>query len=255
VGVDDLPAGHGIAAFTFGRLGDLRGHKRVYLAGLMVFVPASVLCGISPSVRMLIAARVLQGIGAAIVVSTAPAILIGNVHPSRMGQMLGLQAAMTSVGLALGPSLGGWLTDQWGWRTIFFMNVPIGGDRLRDRSPAHSGGEKPIAAEETFDRIGALLFLAAFLALQVALSRGTTGDGSRRRPSASSPAAPLLDTCSCGRKRPSRLRCCTWPSFRNRLFSLSVGSALVNYLCMASVLFLVPFYLIQGEGFSRQRRG
>jgi MFS family permease len=68
----------GSLLLTFGRLGDLRGHKRVYLAGLVVFVPASVLCGISPSVELLIAARVLQGIGAAIVVSTAPAILIGG---------------------------------------------------------------------------------------------------------------------------------------------------------------------------------
>ncbi|MBP2676846.1 MAG: drug resistance transporter, EmrB/QacA subfamily, partial [Deltaproteobacteria bacterium] len=116
----------GSLLLTFGRLGDLRGHKPVYLAGLAIFVPASTLCGFAPSVDTLIAARVLQGVGAAIVVSSTPAILIGSAHPSRTGQLLGLQAAITGIGLALGPSLGGWLTDQWGWRTIFFMNVPIG---------------------------------------------------------------------------------------------------------------------------------
>ena len=162
----------GSLLLTFGRLGDLRGHKRVYLSGLVVFVPASVLCGISPSVEMLIAARVLQGVGAAIVVSTAPAILIGSVHPSRIGQALGLQAAMTSIGLALGPSLGGWLTDQWGWRTIFFMNVPVGVAAFAI-GLLHIPEEKGLRSrEETFDWVGAVLFLAAFLALQVALSRG-----------------------------------------------------------------------------------
>ncbi|MGB7630610.1 MAG: MFS transporter, partial [Candidatus Deferrimicrobium sp.] len=111
---------------TFGRLGDLRGHKRLYLSGFAVFLPASVLCGVAPTEGTLIAARVLQGVGAAIIVSNAPAILIGSVHPSRLGQALGLQAAMTSLGLALGPSLGGWLTDLLGWRVIFFINLPVG---------------------------------------------------------------------------------------------------------------------------------
>jgi len=245
----------GSLLLTFGRLGDLRGHKRVYLAGLVVFVPASVLCGISPSVEVLIAARVLQGIGAAIVVSTAPAILIGSVHPSRMGQVLGLQASLTSVGLALGPSLGGWLTYQWGWRTIFFMNVPIGATAFAIGLRHIPGEKNPPLREETFDRVGAFLFLAAFLALQVALSCGNdwgwlsaptlgvfAGSAAlgylflRQETSVPSPMLHLA-------------------LFRNRLFSFSVGSALVNYICMASVLFLVPFYLIQGRGFSSAKAG
>jgi EmrB/QacA subfamily drug resistance transporter len=245
----------GSLLLTFGRLGDLRGHKRVYLAGLMVFVPASVLCGISPSVEMLIAARVIQGIGAAIVVSTAPAILIGSVHPSRMGQMLGLQAAITSIGLALGPSLGGWLTDQWGWRTIFFMNVPVGVAAFAIGLRHIPEEQSPPLREETFDRVGALLFLGAFLALQVALSRGNDWGWL---------SAPTLGvfagSAALGYLFLRQETTATSPMlhlalFRNRLFSFSVGSALVNYVCMASVLFLVPFYLIQGRGFSAAKAG
>jgi EmrB/QacA subfamily drug resistance transporter len=245
----------GSLLLTFGRIGDLRGHKRVYLAGLMVFVPASVLCGISPSVEMLVAARVIQGIGAAIVVSNAPAILIGSVHPSRIGQALGLQAAMTSIGLALGPSLGGWLTDQWGWRTIFFMNVPVGVAAFAIGF-LHIPEEKGMRSqEETFDRVGALLFLAAFLALQVALSRGNDWGWL---------SAPTLGvfagSAALGYLFLRQETTATSPMlhlalFRNRLFSFSVGSALVNYICMASVLFLVPFYLIQGRGFSAAKAG
>ncbi|MHB9061152.1 MAG: MFS transporter [Desulfobacteria bacterium] len=245
----------GSLLLTFGRLGDLRGHRRVYLAGLVVFVPASVLCGISPSVEMLIAARLLQGIGAAIVVSTAPAILIGSVHPSRIGQALGLQAAMTSVGLALGPSLGGWLTGRWGWRTIFFMNVPIGLVAFALGLRYIPEEENLPLREETFDRVGAFLFLAAFLALQVALSRGNDW-GWISAPTlcvfAGSAALAFLFLRQEATVKSPMLHLAL---FRNRLFSFSVGSALVNYICMASVLFLVPFYLIQGRGFSAAKAG
>ncbi|HEX8042693.1 MFS transporter [Candidatus Deferrimicrobium sp.] len=245
----------GSLLLTFGRLGDLRGHKRVYLAGLVVFVPASVLCGISPSVEMLIAARVLQGIGAAIVVSTAPAILIGSVHPSRMGQALGLQAAMTSIGLALGPSLGGWLTDQWGWRTIFFMNVPLGmtafaiGLRHIPEEPS------PPSREETFDRVGAFLFLGAFLALQVALSRGNDWGWLSAPTLGVFAGSAALGFLFLRQENTAKSPMLHLALFGNRLFSFSVGSALVNYVCMASVLFLVPFYLIQGRGFPAAKAG
>ena len=245
----------GSLLLTFGRLGDLRGHKRVYLAGLVVFVPASVLCGISPSVEMLIASRVLQGIGAAIVVSTAPAILIGSVHPSRMGQALGLQAAMTSLGLALGPSLGGWLTDQWGWRTIFFMNVPVGVAAFAIGHRYIPEEKSPPLREETFDRVGALLFLAAFLALQVALNRGNDWGWLSAPTLGVFAGSTALGYLFLRQETTATSPMLHLALFRNRLFSFSVGSALVNYICMASVLFLVPFYLIQGRGFSAAKAG
>ncbi len=245
----------GSLLLTFGRLGDLRGHKRFYLAGLVVFVPASVLCGISPSVEMLIAARVLQGIGAAIVVSNAPAILIGSVHPSRIGQALGLQAAMTSIGLALGPSLGGWLTDQWGWRTIFFMNVPVGVAAFAI-GLLHIPEEKDLRPrEETFDWVGALLFLAAFLALQVALSRGNDWGWISEPTLGVFAGSAALAFLFLRQEKTVKHPMLHLALFGDRLFSFSVGSALVNYICMASVLFLVPFYLIQGRGFSAAKAG
>ncbi len=245
----------GSLLLTFGRLGDLRGHKRVYLAGLVVFVPSSVLCGISPSVEMLIAARVLQGIGAAIVVSTAPAILIGSVHPSRIGQALGLQAAMTSIGLALGPSLGGWLTDQWGWRTIFFMNVPLGVAAFAIGLRHIPEEQSPPSRGEAFDRIGAFLFLGAFLALQVALSRGNDWGWLSAPTLGAFAGSAALGYLFLRQETSVPSPMLHLALFRSRLFSFSVGSALVNYICMASVLFLVPFYLIQGRGLSAAKAG
>ena len=240
---------------TFGRLGDLRGHKRLYLSGFAVFLPASVLCGVAPTEGTLIAARVLQGVGAAIIVSNAPAILIGSVHPSRLGQALGLQAAMTSLGLALGPSLGGWLTDLLGWRVIFFINLPVGAVAFL-LAFHHIAEDRHLPSrKEAFDGIGAVLFLAAFFALQYALGRGDSwGWGSAATVSVIAGSA-ALGYLFVRREAVAVSPMVDLSLFRNRLFSIAVGSAVVNYICVASILFLVPFYLIQGRGLSAGKAG
>ncbi len=240
---------------TFGRLGDLRGHRRVFLLGFAVFVPASVLCGIAPGEGTLICARILQGIGAAVIVSNAPANLVRSVHPSRIGRALGAQAAMTYLGLTLGPSLGGWLTEQFGWRSVFFINVPVGaaafflGIRyLPDDRRAKTAGER-------FDLPGTALFMGAFLAMLLWLNRGH--DWGWASPGTSGLLAGCVVLGFLFHRRESRT-----PSpmldlglFRNRLFTMATGSSLVNYVCVGFVMFLVPFYLIEGRGLSPGRAG
>lgn len=240
---------------TFGRLGDLRGYKRVYLAGFGFFLPASILCGISPTVGMLISARILQGIGAALLVSNSPAILIGSVHPSRLGQALGLQAAMTSVGLALGPTLGGWLTDQFGWRAIFFINVPIGLAAFFLGLRNIAGDAHSSEPGERFDIAGASLFLAAFLALQFGLNRGNAWGWDSPPTICLLAGSAAIGFLFLRRERAAGSAMLDLDLFRNRLFSFAAGSALVNYVCLAAVLFLVPFFLIQGRGLSAARAG
>src|SRR5437879_5268338 len=90
---------------SFGRLGDLRGTKPLYVFGFAVFVIGSGLCGLAPTVRMLIAFRVLQALGAAMVFANSPAILTKNFPSKQRGQVLGLQATMTYLGLTAGPML------------------------------------------------------------------------------------------------------------------------------------------------------
>jgi EmrB/QacA subfamily drug resistance transporter len=240
---------------TFGRLGDLRGHKRLYLSGFGVFLPASVLCGVAPTEGALIAARVLQGVGAAIIVSNAPAILIGSVHPSRLGQALGLQAAMTSLGLALGPSLGGWLTDLLGWRVIFFINLPVGAVAFLLAYRHIAEDERPPSRKEPFDGIGAALFLGAFFALQFALGRGEVWGWGSSATVAVFAGSAALGYLFIRREAAARAPMVDLQLFGSRFFSIAVGSALVNYVCVASILFLVPFYLIQGRGLSASKAG
>jgi MFS family permease len=109
-----------------GRLGDLFGRRRVLLIGVSIYSLASAACGLAPSLAALIAGRAAQGLGAAIMMSLALSFVGDTVPTERTGSVMGFLGTMSSVGTALGPSLGGALVAQIGWRTVFFAGVPLG---------------------------------------------------------------------------------------------------------------------------------
>lgn len=111
---------------SVGRLGDLMGRSRLLLAGLLLFTVASALCGMAPSLGLLIAARALQGLGAAVMMAMTMALVGGTVTKKRTGRAMGLLGTMSAMGTALGPSLGGVLIAGFGWRALFFITVPLG---------------------------------------------------------------------------------------------------------------------------------
>jgi EmrB/QacA subfamily drug resistance transporter len=237
-----------------GRAGDLYGQKRLYVGGFVLFVVCSGLCGLSGNVGMLIGMRGLQAVGAAMLFASGPAILTRAFPAERRGRALGALATFTYLGLTVGPPLGGWLAHAFGWRSVFYINVPIGliGILMAWRALPHDGTTD---RRETFDFLGAALFTAGLVALLVALNQGhawgwtsplTLGvllfalfllalfvSVERRR------AHPMLDLTL----------------FGNRVFSAATLSALLNYICVYSVLFVLPFVLIQGRGLSVQRTG
>jgi len=110
----------------FGRLGDIYGRKRIFLYGIVVYTFSSLLLGFSASSNMLLIFRILQGIGGSMMFSTSVAILTSLFPPQERGKILGINVAMVYIGLSLGPTLGGILTQQLGWRSIFLFNVPLG---------------------------------------------------------------------------------------------------------------------------------
>ena len=115
-----------IFVVPFGRIADIFGRKKIYLYGLVLFTFASILCAISISSGMLLFSRVLQGISGAMIFSTSVAILTSAYPPGERGKVLGLNVAVTYLGLSLGPVLGGVLTHNFGWRSIFLFTVPFG---------------------------------------------------------------------------------------------------------------------------------
>ncbi|GAA1060635.1 DHA2 family efflux MFS transporter permease subunit [Agromyces bracchium] len=109
-----------------GRLGDRFGPKRVYLVGLVVFTLASLWCGLSGEIAMLIAARAAQGLGAALMTPQTMAVITRVFPPNQRGAAMGLWGSVAGVATLLGPILGGVLVDSLGWQWVFFVNVPVG---------------------------------------------------------------------------------------------------------------------------------
>ncbi|RPK48458.1 Multidrug resistance protein 3 [Streptomyces sp. ADI92-24] len=110
----------------FGRLGDVRGPRAMFIGGVALFTVASVLCGLSQDPAQLIAARAVQGLGAAALMPQTMTIIIGTFPAERRGVALGVWGAVAGVATIAGPTLGGLLVSTAGWRWIFFVNVPIG---------------------------------------------------------------------------------------------------------------------------------
>lgn len=111
---------------SMGRLADIRGKKKIYMLGFVIFTLGSTLCGISPAANWLVGFRVLQAVGAAMVTSLGAGIITSVFPPHERGKALGVMGTIVSVGIMTGPALGGLLIGTVGWRAIFFVNVPVG---------------------------------------------------------------------------------------------------------------------------------
>jgi EmrB/QacA subfamily drug resistance transporter len=117
---------YAVPVLITGRLGDRFGPKRIYLIGLVVFTLASLWCGLTGSVEMLIVARIVQGLGAALMTPQTMAVITRIFPSDRRGQAMALWGATAGVATLIGPILGGVLVDTLGWEWIFFINVPVG---------------------------------------------------------------------------------------------------------------------------------
>jgi MFS family permease len=156
---------------SVGRLGDLLGRRRLMLAGISLFTLASTLCGVASELWMLLAARVFQGFGAAVMMALSMALVGDTVARERSGQAMGFLGTMSAVGTALGPSLGGLLVATLGWRSLFLLNVPLG---LLALGLAYQAlpTKRPHGQATTFDLPGSLLLAATLLAYALAMTPG-----------------------------------------------------------------------------------
>ncbi len=238
----------GSLLLPFGRLGEVLTFKRVYLVGFTLFTLASICCGAAPNEAALIGFRVVQGLGGAMIMSMGPAIVARTFPPHERGRALGLNGIATSIGLSLGPALGGILTQAASWRAIFLINAPIGllaviwAARVL---PAETGREG-----QSFDVRGAALSGVALFALLLALSEGQAWGWA-------SPATIglLLAFVAIGIGFIAAERRALQPMidlalFRIRPFAAGLASVVVAFAGLFTATFLLPFLLEQGSGFS-----
>jgi EmrB/QacA subfamily drug resistance transporter len=226
---------------SVGRLGDMIGKKSIYITGFIVFTVGSVLCGLSLDVYWLIGFRVLQAVGAAMVLALGAAILTEAFPPSERGKALGLFGTFVSVGIVLGPTLGGILIKTLSWHWIFFVNLPVGiiGVWMALKFvPAF----KPVG-KQRFDFPGAITLCLSLLALLLALSLGQQ-IGFSQTPTLLLFAAWLLFlilfiVIELRTHQPMiDLRL-----FRNILFSINLITGFMTFVAVSGVFILMPFYL------------
>ncbi|OMI35287.1 MFS transporter [Streptomyces sparsogenes] len=168
-----------------GSLADRFGHRRAYVYGLGVFGLASLVCGLAPNAEVLIAGRVVQGVGGAAMFATAPALLLASYHGRDRGTAFGVWGAANGAAAAAGPLLGGLLTEHFSWPTIFWVNLPIAAvtiattlrvvrtDRPADQPTGSTGhGARLSGARARVDVPGAAAFTIAAATLTYGLIRG-----------------------------------------------------------------------------------
>lgn len=155
---------------SMGRLGDMIGRKRVYTAGFVLFTVSSALCGYAWSIEALIAFRLIQAVGAAMVQSMGAALLVQAFPSSERGRALGYNATIISVGVASGPMLGGLLISSFGWRSIFTVNIPLSLIAIAVSHWALVDDSK--RSPQRFDYVGAVSLGAALVSVLYSLTEG-----------------------------------------------------------------------------------
>lgn len=165
-----------ILILVFGQISDILGKRRMYLIGLAVFTVTSLLLGYSPNAGVLILLRIIQAAGGALVVTNTTPLITEAFPQSQLGTGLGLNILSASMAQVLGPVVGGLVTTAWGWRWVFWFNVPFG-------IMAFIWGlqilrEKPLTEPRTkVDRYGGILVFIALAGLILALSKGESWAG------------------------------------------------------------------------------
>lgn len=248
-----VPTAYLLAAAIFlvplGRIADIWGRKRVFIYGIILYTITCLLLPFSNSAAMLLSFRVLEGIGAAAIFGTGVAILTSVYPVGERGKALGINVASVYAGLSLGPLIGGLLTQYLGWRSIFFINVPLG-LAIIIMALWRLKGEWAEARGEGFDLIGSATYglalaalLSGFSLLPEVLGIGLVAGGIlglllfiRWETRIKSPVLNI-------------------GLFSNNVFAWSNLAALINYSATAAVGFLLALYLQYIKGYSPQHAG
>jgi EmrB/QacA subfamily drug resistance transporter len=236
-----------------GAAGDRLGRRSVLIFGISLFGISSLLCAAAPSLAVLLAARALQGTGAALLMPSSLAVLGIAFSGEARGRAVGIWSAASSTTSAIGPLLGGWLIDAFGWRTIFLINLPLAAAAIW--LTVRYIDEPPRQRQAPIDLAGATLSAAALGLLTWALTVGASRGWPPSAIAAFAGGTALLGLFLSNERRRGDAAMMPLALFRSLNFvGLSVLTLLL-YGALGALLVLVPYVLIEGSGFSGAEAG
>jgi EmrB/QacA subfamily drug resistance transporter len=238
---------------VIGRLGDVLGKRRVFLTGFVVFGVGSAACALAPSIEVLIAVRTVQGVGSAVLTALGLALVTDVFPSSERGRAVGVNGAMISAGIVLGPSLGGLIADLASWRWVFgagVLVVAVGWYLAWRVVPAGlTGGSR------TFDVPGAVTIVGALLALSLALTTGQSLGFAAPGVLALFAAALLLGAAFVAIERRVAEPVVDLALFRSPALSIGLVTGLGTFVSISGVILLMPFYLEGVLGYAPRQVG
>lgn len=241
-----------------GKLADLVGRKKIYLLGYFIFTASSVLCGFSSGLAWLLISRVMQAVGAAMLMANGPAIITRSVPPQELGSALGTMGMVVSSGLIAGPAVGGILITHFGWPSIFLVNLPIGILGILLVSKYVPSEENTIGATE-FDWPGAIIQTFALLSLIILFEPpdirlgGTTELPISRLMIAGLTLIFIFLLVKVERKADEPLL--DFELLKIRDFWSANLASFLTFVAFSSITVLMPFFLEEIKGFSTSQAG
>jgi EmrB/QacA subfamily drug resistance transporter len=236
-----------------GALADHFGRKRILVLGLSIMLAASLLCAVAPTVETLIAARLVQGVGGAMVVPSSLALLNGTLHATDRARGIGIWAGISTLGTTLGPYGGGWLVDHASWRYVFLLNLPLvlAAFLVLLRVPEVISSPRPLSV----DLVGGLLTVLGLGGVIYALTEGPS-HGWDQGPVLAFGVVGVLALAALTpieqRRRNPMLRT---PLFRSRQFDAINAATLLLYGALAATSYLVVLQLELELGYSASAAG
>jgi EmrB/QacA subfamily drug resistance transporter len=238
---------------TIGRLADMIGRKPIWVAGLVIFTVGSAICGASVSLLMLIAARALQGLGGALIMAVSPAMLTSAFPAHERGRALGMNAVIVALGVSVGPTLGGLITENFTWRWIFYVNVPIG--IIGVIATLRVLTERMHRGRGRFDPLGALLLAIGLIALTLGLSFGQEWGWNSPLLIGTLVVSVLALTAMVIVEHRVPDPVIDFLLLHSRVFLSANVSLILSFLALFSVSFMLPFYFEELRGFSAAESG
>jgi EmrB/QacA subfamily drug resistance transporter len=244
----------GALVLVGGSAADLYGRRRIFLAGIVVFTLASIACGLSLNIRVLIVSRAVQGLGAALLMPASLAMLGATFEQHERSHAIGIWAGVGALTAAAGPVLGGWLVDQVSWRAIFLLNVPL--------AVAAAGLAMFFACESRDDKakrldwMGAITAAIGLAAITWALSAiPASGIHDKTVLAALGMGAAFLVLFVVIEARSREAAMMPLSLYRSRNFSAPNALTLLVYFALGGALYYLPFGLIRLGGYSATQAG